>query len=403
MPLRASGVATQQVAIGMALVAALGLLASSPSARSYAKEAIFSRLSGVIAFMFFAWGVGVFFSFDPFGSLKIYARTGSFVLAAVLIWAALSAHPNIQGGMWKTLIASTVILASVAVLSLNGVPLILSALKGRVLDIEAPYQAFKAFAATAMCLIPVVVWAGRRLGGIWRWAGYAVIPLALIIMIQTSNRAALAGTVAMAVLFAARVITMRKKYVIPILVTTLGFVVAAVSWVVFNEIEDANRADYIPMAAYADLYLPQWFVDPHRQYIWKYVFDQFLDHPWFGVGIDQINKLPGANFKIPHMGGAAPWVPSHPHNWALEVLAETGVIGFMSLVIALGLTAWDIFNRYRKTHDESVFALLVLMVGFWSSALFNFSFWATWWQLTFVILFAMLTSARKQQEYVRQS
>lgn len=401
IPLRASGVATQQAAIGLAFVLVLVVLALVPSARCRAKQALFSRLGAIVAFLFVAWGVGIFFSFDPWGSLKFYARTGGFILAAVLIWSALSTYPSSQGVMWKALIASTLVLASLVVLSLNGVPLILSALKGQVLDREVPDQAFKAFAATTMCLIPVIIWAGRKLGGAWRWAGYAFVLLAIIIMVQTFNRAALAGTAVMALVFAIRALTMRKKYVIPAVLMALSFIVVAVSWTVSIEIENIRQQEgYVHMAVMTDMYLPQWLVDPHRQYIWKFVFGQFWEHPWFGVGIDQINRVQGANLKIPQMDGTAPWVPSHPHNWVLEVLAETGVVGLVPLIIALGLAAWGMFNRYRKTHDESVFALLVLMFGFWSSALFNFSFWATWWQLTFVILFAMLTSAREQQECI---
>ena len=395
MPLRASGVAAQQAALGLALVGVLILLAKTPAVRSLARRALFSKVSGAVACVFVAWGAGLVFSFDPYASAKVYVRTFAFIVAAVLIWSALSGQIKTHDFMWKTMIASGLFFAVLALLSINGVPYILSALKGRLIEHEVPYQAFKAFAATAMCLIPAIVWSGRKMGGAWSWAGYAFVPLAVILMVQTSNRAALAGVVVMAILLAVRVLTVRNKYFVSILLLAVTFSIAAVSWVVFKEVENAKHMGDVARANVGHLYLPEWLIDDHRQYIWKFAFERFLENPLLGNGIDQINKLPRAGDRIPYMDGYAPWIPSHPHNWAIEVLAETGVVGFVPLVVALAITAWGVFRRYQINHDESVFALIVFMSGFWLSALFNFSFWATWWQLTFVVLFALLAAAYK--------
>lgn len=403
MPLRASGVAAQQAAMGLALTAVLIVLSITPTARSLVRKALFSKLGGTIGLVFVAWGVGLFFSLDPYASLKVYIRTGVFVVAAVLIWAVLSTHPKVHGIMWKSLIVSSIVFAGFALLSINGVPMILSVLKGHKLAHEVPYQAFKAFAATVMCLVPMVVWAGRKYGGAWQWAGYIFVPMAVVIMIQTFNRAALAGMVIMAAFLAVRVLTVRNKYVIPTLLLTLSFVVSALSWVILKEIENERQMELVGIASNAHLYLPEWLVDDHRQYIWKFVFERFVENPWLGNGIDQINKLPNAELRIPYMEGPAQWVPSHPHNWALEVLAETGVVGFVPMIVALGLTAWTLFRRYQRRQDEGVFALIVFMAGFWLSALFNFSIWATWWQLTFVVLFAMLASVYKEKPVTSQN
>jgi len=395
MPLRASGVAAQQASLGLAFVAVLVALTTTPSASSLIRKALFSKLGAAVACVFIAWGASLFFSFDPYASVKIYARTGGFILAAVLIWSVLCSRPNAQNLMWKSMIVAGLVFSILALLSINGVPYILSALKGRLLEQEAPYQAFKAFAATAMCLMPPIIWSARKLGGPWLWGGYAFVPMALILMVQTSNRAALAGTVAMSILVAIRMLTVRNKYFIPILLLAVTVAVAAVSWVVFQEIDNAKDMGVVSRANAGHLYLPGWLIDQHRQYIWKFAFERFLENPWFGNGIDQINKLPHAKDSIPYMDGSAPWLPSHPHNWAIEILAETGIFGFITFVVALALSAWGLFRRYQINHDESVFTLIVFMGGFWLSSLFNFSFWATWWQLTFVVIFAMLVSAYK--------
>ncbi|MBL4615150.1 MAG: O-antigen ligase family protein [Magnetovibrio sp.] len=136
-------------------------------------------------------------------------------------------------------------------------------------------------------------------------------------------------------------------------------------------------------------------IDPHRQYIWKFALERFWDNPWVGNGIDQLNSLPGAKTLVPGLGKTAYVMPSHPHNWFLEILAETGLVGLLPMLIALGFVAWRLGRRYHATQNKSDLTLLLLMTGFWTSALLSFSIWAVWWQLTFLILFAIVAADRE--------
>ncbi|HEY9164338.1 MAG TPA: hypothetical protein VIN57_06980, partial [Magnetovibrio sp.] len=117
-----------------------------------------------------------------------------------------------------------------------------------------------------------------------------------------------------------------------------------------------------------------------------------------GNGIDQLNRLPGAKAVVPGLASDAATVPSHPHNWALEILSETGLVGFLPLVIALAFIAWKIARNYMRDDNEADLVLFALMTGFWASALFNFSIWAVWWQLTFTVLFAIVAATRDKTE-----
>ncbi|MBF0249693.1 MAG: O-antigen ligase family protein [Alphaproteobacteria bacterium] len=389
-----------QGALALALLCALVVLAFSREARDHVVSAVTSRMGVLVGGVFAAWAVTVPFSFDPRGSLKIGGRTALFVASIVLVWAALRPHEQAHRLALKSLVVLAVGLAGLTVLSLVGVPGVLSAMKFRAIEVERPVFAFKAFAVAVMCMLPVVVWAGRRLGGRWRWMGHAFAPLAMAVMLLTYNRSAIAGLLAMGAVASVLLLLTRHVYGKVLSVFVVLSVVGGMAWVHakemawVDEMEEAVRTQGITYTTRGP-YVPEWIVDPHRQYIWKFAFDRFLDHPWVGNGIDQLNNLPGANQPVPGLESTSHVMPSHPHNWAFEILAETGLLGFAPMVAALGVLFWTLARRFLATGDEARFAAALLMAGFWASALFSFSIWAVWWQLTFLILSAIVLAGRE--------
>lgn len=388
VPLRASGVAAEQAAIGLAFLGTLFILARSPDSRIWLKHVLTSVEAKLVVFIFIAWTVTVFFSFDPLGSSKMALRTGVLILGSIAIGSVLHNQIDTQRVLWKAIIITGLGFVILAVLSLNGVPMIAALLKGKMVTSTRPDLGFKAFGASAMCMIPVTAWAGRKLDGNWRWLGYAFTPLALVVIIMTANRAALAGFLAMAITGIVLLAVAQRRHIKALLASALAIIVSIFSWI---------RAHELGTLSIDGTYMPEWLVDPHRQNIWKFAYERFLDHPLVGNGLDQLNHLPGATLSVPGLPSSAAFVPSHPHNWSLEILSETGLIGFIPVLFALGFILWRILRSYLATADETDLTLVVLMAGFWSSAFFNFSIWAAWWQLTFFILFAILASSRKQR------
>lgn len=384
MPLRASGVATQQAALGLGLLGALALLSISPNMRTLMIEAITSTTGKVITCVFAAWAITTLFSHAPLHSLKIGGRTGLFVLGATLIWAALNQGHVSRDFLYKCLIVTSLTFAVLALLSINGAPYILPILKGEALDREHPVLAFKAFATASMCLIPVVIYASYRLGENWRWYGWLFAPVSVLIIFQTFNRSALAGGIAM-VLIVSVLSAVRNRRTRLLLGPVLFFIALSGAWLYMIE-SDTQLV--------SGTYAPEWLIDPHRQLIWKFAFERFLDHPLVGNGIDQLNRLPGAEQGVPGLQSSAAQIPSHPHNWVMEILAETGLMGFLPVIFAIVFVTWKLIKRYIANGDGKELALIALMAGFWSSALFNFSIWATWWQLTLFILFAIAAERR---------
>ena len=134
------------------------------------------------------------------------------------------------------------------------------------------------------------------------------------------------------------------------------------------------------------------FVDPHRQLIWSFTLDRAMERPFFGYGIDAINKVEGASEIIPFFNQE--FIPSHPHNWMLEILAETGVAGLSAMLLALALLLRELYRQAMTGRDPAAgWAAIALFGTFWGSSLANFSIWAAWWQASFWLLLAILVAA----------
>jgi len=395
IPLRAIGVAPQQGALILSLIGALIIQYQSTEARHLTWQALTSRRGIIISAVFVTWAITVPFSFAPLGSLEIGGRTGTFLLGVVFVWAALKTYEDVHELLWKTLVIASITSAVVSIGALQGISEIISIIKVDFNRPEAPTLelqvfaasvAFKAFAASTICMFPIVVWAGRRLGGAWRFWAYVYLPLSIIVILKTQNHAAIAGLLAMTITGMTVVVLNKHRHAKTLLVFSFIVATSILAWVRSDRLVFTTRN-------LDGMYLPEWLIDPHRQQIWKFAFNKFLENPWFGNGIDQLNKLSGAHETARDLGATAFLIPSHPHNWALEILAEAGVLGFLPVVIALAYVAWQLIRKLLKTQDEGALAQLTLLAGFWASALFNFSIWAVWWQLTFFILFAIVSAA----------
>lgn len=393
IPFRVSGVAVEQAVLVLALLASFVGVWKSADVRRRFVDAVSSTQGILIAVVFVAWVVVLPFSRDTMGSLEIGGRTGLFIMAVVLVGSVLKETPEHHALLWKALIISAVGAGMAAVLSLLGGDIVLSILTA---DFDGDVYAkvtLKAYATVVVCLTPVVILAGRELGGTWRYAGYFYIPVALAIVFLTENRSAMAGVMSTIVVFLTMLALGKRRYWKTVFVSILTVSSVIILWIRHNR--------YTYESSYGDItYLPGWLIDPHRQNIWKFVYEKFLDHPWVGNGIDQLNKLPGAHQIVESLGPSAYVVPSHPHNWGLEILGETGLIGFTPVVIALGYLAWKTGKTYLDENSEFALAKLSLFTGFWTCSLFSYSIWAVWWQLVFYMLFAILSATQSKSPSV---
>ncbi len=153
--------------------------------------------------------------------------------------------------------------------------------------------------------------------------------------------------------------------------------------------------------------------DHHRQIIWSFVYDVAKDHPILGVGIDSISRIKDANMRVefpkivqdsdgsPYRTIMLPgeYVPSHPHNWILEIASETGVVGIALTLLALMIFLLEIMKLGRKesVNKGAIMVAFYMFAGFWVSSLSNFSIWSAWWLISFFLMMAMILALAQEE------
>jgi len=391
VPLMMFGRAIMQADLAVALIAALALAFLRPG--TYRRAALTGRgvLGLALLITAIAWLPGMINSIELDRSLKAWARTFVFIAGATVMWAHLSAHPEERERCLKTLVTVSALALGAATVSLLWWPELVNILRARGDVVPRVALVFKSFGATAMTLVPVMVWGGWKLskhyGKRWMWLGVFAALAAIVVVFETGNRASIAGLMAM-VLLTALVLGVRDKRTRLGLLVSAPIVIAAMFvWVQFYGPTFLNTPD---------TYLPIWLVDPHRQLIWKFTFEHALNSPWVGLGIDNINLIAGARTNIDGMSQS--YIPSHPHNWILEIFAETGLIGLTAAFTTLMIVVVKLLRAVLANRNlDANITLVALTAGFWTAALFNFSIWSTWWQLTYFVLFAIIAAWRQPQ------
>ncbi len=104
--------------------------------------------------------------------------------------------------------------------------------------------------------------------------------------------------------------------------------------------------------------------------IWNTAINHIFDKPMFGIGPNAFRWLPEK-------------IDLHPHNFMLQILLETGVVGtvlFMAMLLFLLIT----FIHYAKGNIMGL-AALSSFVAFWTAALFNKSIFDMEWLSLFIL------------------
>lgn len=381
IPLLPFGIAVTQGLFGLGLAILLLLTPFEPKVRSTYAKLLYHPITFALTVMIMVWLATVPWSSAPWESFKVVTRTALYIAGSGLIWSFFYAHQNLQQKALKVLIVLTFVMVVIACASLifpDDIWKVFQSISGNTK--EADLQ-FKRYSSALLCLMPVLVWGGHRLGGKWNLSAWVTVPGILYVIVAAQSRSSVAGILIM--LAAVALVVFWAKGKLPKIILTVFplTIVAGITWVLvlgqrYKEIQDS--------------FLPELLVDPHRQVIWRFVFEKFLEAPWAGHGINRINFVPGADTVRADIGGKL--ISSHPHNWILEILSETGIFGFSALAIVLSLLAWRLLIRYKYASDEEALALIALSAAFFGSSLFNFSIWSSWWLLTFFVLFAIVSA-----------
>jgi O-antigen ligase len=329
------------------------------------------------------WLISSVASIDPVKSLSTWARTAAILALGVMLTAFLSQSKRRVDLALKSLtISSFGLLLFYAVFSLYIHPApfeLFRLIKG---PNAIALQTLKPYFSVSACILPIVVWAGFRLGSFHKLIALFSIPLTFLLIYGKGVQPGLSAAFGVVAAFLLVVFLLGLKFLPTYLARTLVlliFCAAAASGIYLIDGLPTPPAAAIPSS---ELSFPDW----HRQVIWGFTIEVIKSAPILGVGPNAINLLPGANELIPGMNQE--YIPSHPHNWLLEIGAETGLVGLVLFVTSL-LTALKTLAALAIRQSAAAWVATALFGAFWGSSLANFSIWSAWWLVVFAALLSL--------------
>jgi len=383
------GRAPLAVAAGLALL----LVTASTSRKLYldrARSVIFSGTGALLAVVVLLWVPNVFASPRPDHSAFTVLRSALFVLAVVGLWAFLLNDRRKIRIALQTLTVSCLILSSIAVAAIIWWPQLFNITHFKPLEPVSAVLAYKQTGSAAVVIIPLTMLFALQNRGGWRLVALLASLLLVATIILTGSRAGMIGLIAGGAC-AAGVAIIKLRMIRTGVAAAMIFVAAfgiALEWNF-----DTHRGTPPPDAI---VYMPIWTVDWHRQTIWATAWEKSADHRFFGVGANAINFLPGTQDRIGDSYNLV--LSNHPHNWLVEIAAETGIVSAIWMLGVLLFLSWRLWRRLEGTGKTAVLAGVAIWVGYWVSGLFNFSYWSSWWMVSFYICLAIALAASQQSE-----
>lgn len=130
----------------------------------------------------------------------------------------------------------------------------------------------------------------------------------------------------------------------------------------------------------------------HRFFIWSFAGDRIAEQPLLGWGLGTARAMP--NFGVTNLFVApdADIIPLHTHNAYIQVMLETGLVGY---ALCVGFVAWLMLRTRRLPTAERACTLGALgaLAGAW---LTGYGVWQSWWLAGLVLLVFALTASRSE-------
>lgn len=126
----------------------------------------------------------------------------------------------------------------------------------------------------------------------------------------------------------------------------------------------------------------------HRLVIWRFTAERIADRPLRGWGMDNARVVPGGSSAVPLQLGQnqtlqVQRLPLHPHNAALQIWLELGLIGAALMALAsarVARQAIHVPDPVARASAAATFAtaLTILMLGYGA--------WQSWWVWTLILV-----------------
>ena len=106
--------------------------------------------------------------------------------------------------------------------------------------------------------------------------------------------------------------------------------------------------------------IPTKLIDTHRQFIWGFSLNKFKSNPLLGYGPDTSNFINESQRIIGHKTtGDMTFIPSHPHNFFIEILLEIGILGTFSFILFILFINYQILKMQIIEKNFFLFFLMV--------------------------------------------
>lgn len=329
------------------------------------------------------WGAAsTLWTINPKGAWVTLGQVSGFVLCALIAFVAARAadHRPIARALLAGILVA---LAIFAIERLFGAP-ILTLLKHRDPEIPGLYSAYNRGLAVLIVLLPTALIAFHR-SHPWLCLGLAGATVA--ITARYEGAAMTLAALAACAVFAAALSG-------PWFVRTVGVVAALAILAAPFVANGLITPRLVQMASQGS----EGVSGQHRLLIWQFAAGRIMDKPLLGWGLDASRVMPGGKDKLElHTQScqapcaiAGERLPLHPHNMALQLWLELGVIGAaIGAVIVLGIfwliAATSVPRLERALLAAQAGAGLVI-------AGLSYGVWQIWW-LSTLALAAVLSTA----------
>ena len=158
----------------------------------------------------------------------------------------------------------------------------------------------------------------------------------------------------------------------------------------FNNVNNLPTKFDVESITNFEFKIPTNLIDTHRQFIWGFSLNKFKSNSLLGYGPDTSNFIDDSQRIIGHKKtGDMKFIPSHPHNFFIEILLELGILGTFSFILFILFTNYQILI---KANIKEKFYLIFFNGYFWGSSLVNFSFWLGWWQGSYFLILSLIAT-----------
>lgn len=127
-----------------------------------------------------------------------------------------------------------------------------------------------------------------------------------------------------------------------------------------------------------------------RFYEWYKDIVLFMSHPLFGVGWFQ---YPKAAIDIMFTDSRFSYIPAnqalytHSHNTPLNILAETGIIGF-TITVAYGVV-YTLYKMFRNFNNHATLFVSFILLTIFAQGLFQYPLWYAYFLMYIILLLSV--------------